>query len=392
MLIHALLHCGLMYFCLKTTAQVSDSEDNAEKISPLPAAAAPASRPAAAVSSRSRRGSFFPGSTIFSIPVSNSSSPSGSNSNFNVNVAPLKILVASWNVGNAMPPKNPKLIHEWIPEGGGDFDVIVIGLQESSYREKTSGSSGSGNATVPMNGEETLAAAGADASESRSGSPRKEEAAAPKETTEWDSETDECYENGAAGSPTRGGRGRDDDIDDDENENEIADDDQDDQELGAALTETRQVARKSSRSSSPHLRKLSVTPTRTGGEDGDRGDEASESPTATASKGSLDTGEVVIKRSRTKKSMRKVSKLVRQVSTNLRDSVADVLDYAFNKQIYLHLGEDYALIGKVELMEMRLFVYVHTRHAVSGIEKISVPTGLGSVLGNKVRACWFILI
>lgn len=279
-----------------------------------------------------------------------------------------------------MPPKNSKLIHEWIPEGGGDFDVIVIGLQESSYREKTS-SNLSGHATVPLNGEEPPSTAGGEASGSRSGSPRKEEAAAPKAATDWDSETDECCENGIAGSPTRSTRRNDEDED---GENEGADDDHDDQELGAALTEAREAVRRSSRSSSPHLQKLSATSVRTGGDDGE-GDEASESPTATT-KSTLDTAEVIIKRSRTKKSMRKVSKLVRQVSSNLRESVADVLDYAFNKQIYLHLGENYALIGKVELMEMRLFAYVHTRHVVSGIEKISVPTGLGSVLGNKVRS------
>ncbi|KAF1314958.1 Kinesin-like protein, partial [Globisporangium splendens] len=97
----------------------------------------------------------------------------------------------------------------------------------------------------------------------------------------------------------------------------------------------------------------------------------------------LATSDVTVKRSRTKKSIRKVSKLVRQVSTNLRDSVAEVLDYPFNRQLYLHLGDKFALVGKVELMEMRLFVHVQTKHSVTGIEKATVPTGLGSVLGNK---------
>ncbi|KUF97306.1 Transcription initiation factor TFIID subunit 13 [Phytophthora nicotianae] len=49
---------------------------------------------------------------------------------------PLKILIASWNVGNTMPPKDSKLLNEWIPEGGGDFDVIALGLQESTYKSE----------------------------------------------------------------------------------------------------------------------------------------------------------------------------------------------------------------------------------------------------------------
>ncbi|KAF1790097.1 P-loop containing nucleoside triphosphate hydrolase [Phytophthora cactorum] len=48
----------------------------------------------------------------------------------------LKILIASWNVGNTMPPKDSKLLNEWIPEGGGDFDVIAVGLQESTYKSE----------------------------------------------------------------------------------------------------------------------------------------------------------------------------------------------------------------------------------------------------------------
>lgn len=360
--------------------QVAESE-------PSPRATTPAPRLAAAASPRSRRGSFFPTATIFNAPPKNISSPGGgSDSNLNGRASaagafsktpPLKILVASWNVGNAMPPKDPKLIHEWIPEGGGDFDVIVIGLQESSYREKTSSSSS--NATAPMNGEQP-ATSGAEASEGGNSSPRKE--GATPNATNCDSETDDCFENIVGGSPTRSSPGDDDEYDNDDIEN--GDDDQDEQQLGAALTEAREAARRASRSSSSRVRKFSTTSTRLDGDGDDQGNDGSESPTATT-KTNVNSGEVIIKRSRTKKSIRKVSKLVRQVSSNLRESVADVLDYAFNKQLYMHLGEDYALIGKVELMEMRLFAYVHTRHAVSGIEKISVPTGLGSVLGNKVR-------
>ena len=49
-----------------------------------------------------------------------------------------------------------------------------------------------------------------------------------------------------------------------------------------------------------------------------------------------------------------------------------------------HLGDAYNLAAKVDLMEMRLFVFVHTRNTHSSVEKVSIPTGLGSVLGNKV--------
>ena len=45
----------------------------------------------------------------------------------------LKLLVASWNVGNAKPPK---LLDEWVPAGGKGYDVIVIGAQECTYSEK----------------------------------------------------------------------------------------------------------------------------------------------------------------------------------------------------------------------------------------------------------------
>eukprot|EP00644_Phytophthora_capsici_P010250 jgi/Phyca11/19686/fgenesh1_pg.PHYCAscaffold_51_\ len=64
-----------------------------------------------------------------------------------------------------------------------------------------------------------------------------------------------------------------------------------------------------------------------------------------------------------------MTRMVRQLSNNLRDSKGDALDYPFT--------------GKVELMEMRLFVFVHERNNVCDVEKLAVPTGLGSVIGNK---------
>ena len=42
----------------------------------------------------------------------------------------IKVLVGTWNVGNAMPPSD---LDPWVPLGGGDFDVIALGVQESNY-------------------------------------------------------------------------------------------------------------------------------------------------------------------------------------------------------------------------------------------------------------------
>jgi hypothetical protein len=38
--------------------------------------------------------------------------------------SPLKVLVFSWNVGNKMPDEAELAL--WCPEGGGDFDLIVV--------------------------------------------------------------------------------------------------------------------------------------------------------------------------------------------------------------------------------------------------------------------------
>lgn len=283
---------------------------------------------------------------------------------------PLRILVATWNVGNVMPPKDPHKIREWIPEGGGDFDVIAIGLQESSYRERAASVSSD---VVSC----SVAVDAADSTDTSDGAVLVEAG---------DYEVDDAADLEACGndSPTRPDPSRS------EWECEYGEfcyddgEDQEDEELVAALAEAHQAAREALAPSSPRM-----SPTSPEEEEQDataRTDNSTASATGGGSRSnSLQTGEVIIKRSRTKKSIRKVSKLVRQVSSNLRESVADALDYPFNKQLYHHLGEDYGLVGKVELMEMRLFVYVHSRHTVSGIEKISVPTGLGSVLGNKVR-------
>lgn len=201
-----------------------------------------------------------------------------------------------------MPPKDKELINQWIPEGGGGFDVIAVGLQESSYREKPTTSS-------------VVMAAPTDGSSSSPQKPRS------SRTTSKATSQD----------------GGDDAADDDDAEDEGD------------------------------------------GDDSGDGDTAGQA-TAEASKAA---GDVILKKSGAKRSIRKVSKLVRQVSSNLRDSVVDALDYPFSKQLFLHLGGQYGLVGKVELMEMRLLVYVHARHTVSQCEKHTVATGLGSVIGNK---------
>ncbi|RLN97557.1 hypothetical protein BBJ28_00017551 [Nothophytophthora sp. Chile5] len=214
-------------------------------------------------------------------------------------------------MGNTMPPTDSTLLNDWIPEGGGDFDVIAIGLQESTYKsEKVS---------------ETLARA---------------DSWKPDDLDEEDEEVD-----------------TDDGVEEEEE-------------------------------SKPPLRRASSHKSLPVADDGDVVDsEASQSkgrvhsssaasePDSDTTNGAIKRSDVIVKRSRTKKSIRKVSKMVRQLSSNL--------DYPFSKQIHQHLGKSYAVVGKVELMEMRLFVYVHERNNVNDVEKLAIPTGLGSVIGNK---------
>jgi len=47
----------------------------------------------------------------------------------------LSMFISSWNVGNASP--KPEEMGKWIPEGGNDIDLIVIGLQECEYHIKS---------------------------------------------------------------------------------------------------------------------------------------------------------------------------------------------------------------------------------------------------------------
>lgn len=48
-------------------------------------------------------------------------------------MAELRLRVCTWNCGNAQPSPN---FAPWIPVGGGDSDLLVIAVQESSYKNK----------------------------------------------------------------------------------------------------------------------------------------------------------------------------------------------------------------------------------------------------------------
>lgn len=206
----------------------------------------------------------------------------------------LRVLVASWNVGNMMPSKSKDVINAWIPEGGGGYDVIAVGLQESSYKERSA-------SEIERDRGRTVS---------------------PDQTPPTD-DTETVIDN------------MEDDNHDETEDNTQEPDEQEEEE---------------------------------------EEQESNEGEMKTIKK----------KKSRAKRSIRKVSKLMRQMSSNLRGSVAEALEYPFNRQLFLHLGDQYGIIGKVELMEMRLFIYVHNKHPVSQIEKTTVATGLGSVIGNKV--------
>ncbi|ETL26095.1 hypothetical protein, variant 1 [Phytophthora nicotianae] len=254
---------------------------------------------------------------------------------------PLKILIASWNVGNTMPPKDSKLLNEWIPEGGGDFDVIALGLQESTYKsEKIS---------------ENLV---------RADSLHTSNAKADEQDVE-ENETDPPTLNSVLDAT---------EVDDVEEEDEMEEEESETKtDYPGDKTKRRGSLDLSSTDENSSPSSEAMRTARVGST------ETSNSSTIDASKSS----DVIVKRSRTKKSMRKMTRMVRQLSSNLRDTMGDTHDYPFSKQIYLHLGDSYVLAGKVELMEMRLFVYVHERNNVCDVEKLAVPTGLGSVIGNK---------
>lgn len=201
-----------------------------------------------------------------------------------------------------MPPKD---ISPWIPLGGGNFDIVAVGLQESNYKEKDRDEKESAAIGIEESHQEVF-----DITEAQF-----------KIESTLDSEDRRCLDS----SP-----------------------------VPASFSQ-----------SGIYIADLKPND------------------------GINDSGgqDVIIKRPRSHKSYRKVKRIVRKVSENIRESVSDVFDYPFSKQLHQQLGEQYILANKVELMEMRLFLFVHEKHTVTGFEKVSIPTGLGSVLGNKVRWC-----
>ncbi|GLD93678.1 hypothetical protein PINS_up002283 [Pythium insidiosum] len=246
----------------------------------------------------------------------------------------LRVFVGSWNVGNAMPPKRQATLSAWIPLGGGGFDVLAIGLQESSYREKSASETEreSTRRASRISAEAAASAAALAEMHGQGESPEQEDDDEGEEEEEEEEEEEDGEEDG------------DDDDEDGDGEDDGEEDEDGEEDQGAPE------------------------------EAGDDRPREQPSPSSAVAVAPLpaESGDVMVtkprrkkkkKRLRAKKSIRKVSRLVRQ--------------------LYLHLGAQYALVGKVELMEMRLFVYVHVKHSVSQIEKLSVPTGIGSVLGNK---------
>ncbi|KAF0693475.1 Aste57867_15572 [Aphanomyces stellatus] len=184
----------------------------------------------------------------------------------------LKLFTGTWNVGNKMPPSTSQDINCWIPEGGGDYDIIAVGLQESTYKKKSNAPDSPGHREV-----ETVP----------------------------------------------------------EHEHEDDDDDED-------------AAR------------------------------------------DIELHEVVLDEVPKKKELPKHSSIRHAFSELTKRPSMTPSTYPFFTQLAEHLGSNYMQIGAVELMEIRLAVYVHTRneagiHRFSDVEKVTEATGVGNVIGNKVR-------
>ena len=47
-------------------------------------------------------------------------------------IDPVQILCFTWNLGNAQPWADE--LHHWLPEGGANLDLVVIGTQENSFK------------------------------------------------------------------------------------------------------------------------------------------------------------------------------------------------------------------------------------------------------------------
>ena len=52
-------------------------------------------------------------------------------------MAPIEVLVLSWNVGNKQP--NAAELEAWLPAGGGSYDLVAVGTQENDFKEEKPG-------------------------------------------------------------------------------------------------------------------------------------------------------------------------------------------------------------------------------------------------------------
>ena len=56
----------------------------------------------------------------------------------------------------------------------------------------------------------------------------------------------------------------------------------------------------------------------------------------------------------------------------------------FLDELETYMGEKFTVAVSVELVEMRLIVFVHKRNTFGDLEHSTEATGIGSVVGNKV--------
>jgi hypothetical protein len=87
--------------------------------------------------------------------------------------SPVRILTATWNVGNAKPDEGE--LAQWLPANGGAFDMIVIGTQENAFKTRATASAKSPEADDDDDeAEAAMAAAHAATEADRASTPRRE--------------------------------------------------------------------------------------------------------------------------------------------------------------------------------------------------------------------------
>ena len=169
--------------------------------------------------------------------------------------------------------------------GGGDFDVIAIGLQESSYREKNPDSDDQDPTTAEL---------GATIDDDRS----------ENEDGDVGSNTFGSIASADLASPTSTG---DDVLSEDEREDILAVLNSDGDDAAVHDIESEAVTVEESGNSSPSH---------------DRS-------------GSFKLKRAMLAKSISTKSIKQMGKVVRKMSNNFRETVADALDYPFLKQLYV---------------------------------------------------------